>query len=329
MLAPGSAVFASVEVFILDPSTGNVVDGPFDVPFGETQSIDDDSTFRLRFTAPAGYTVTPATVDLTVHSGDNITTPLFFALIDTTPPTLTVPSSQTTEATSPAGAVITFANATATDTGSGVQSVSCGRASGDTFPLGTTTVHCSATDNNGNTASGSFDLTVVDTTPPALTLSGGITVDATSPAGVIVTYSKAATDIVSGAVAVNCVPASGSTFPIGTSTVACTATDGAGNTAAGSIQVLVQAAAAQVANLVILVQNFNLVQNIANSLDAKLQNILSALNAAQSGSVANVCGQLNAFISETQAQSAKKLTEPQANQLIAAATRIEAVIGCQ
>jgi hypothetical protein len=170
---------------------------------------------------------------------------------------------------------------------------------------------------------------VADTTPPTLTLSGNITVDATSPAGVIVTYSKAATDIVSGAVAVNCVPASGSTFPIGTSTVDCTATDGAGNTASGSIQVLVQAAAAQVANLVILVENFNLVQNIANSLDAKLQNILSALNAAQSGSVANVCGQLNAFINETQAQSGKKLTVAQADQLISAATRIEAVIGCQ
>ena len=145
----------------------------------------------------------------------------------------------------------------------------------------------------------------------------------------VVTYSNAATDIVSGAVAVNCVPSSGSTFPIGTSTVACTATDGAGNTASGSIQVLVQAAAAQVANLAILVQNFNLVQGIANSLDTKLQNILSALGAAQSGSAANVCGQLHAFISETQAQSGKKLTVAQANQLIVAATRIEAVVGCQ
>ena len=127
----------------------------------------------------------------------------------------------------------------------------------------------------------------------------------------------------------NCVQSSGSSFPIGTSTVACTATDGAGNTASGSIQVLVQAAAAQVANLSILVQNFNLVQGIANSLDAKLQNILSALGAAQSGSAANVCGQLHAFVNETQAQSGKKLTVAQANQLIVAATRIEAVVGCQ
>jgi len=156
-----------------------------------------------------------------------------------------------------------------------------------------------------------------------------MTVEGRSLAGEVVTQITAAAPIMISVAALNCVPASGSTFPIGTSTVACTATDGAGNTASGSIQVLVQAAAAQVANLVILVQNFNLVQNIANSLDAKLQNILSALGAAQSGSVANVCGQLSAFINETQAQSGKKLTVAQADQLIVAATRIEAVIGCQ
>jgi hypothetical protein len=60
-----------------------------------------------------------------------------------------------------------------------------------------------------------------------------------------------------------------------------------------------------------------------------LSAILSALGAARSGSAANVCGQLHAFISETQAQSGKKLTVAQANQLIVAATRIDAVVGCQ
>ena len=72
-LAPASTVFATVAVGIIDPSTGTVVEGPFNVPIGQTQSIDNESAFRLRFTAPAGYTVAPVTVDLTVHSGDNIT----------------------------------------------------------------------------------------------------------------------------------------------------------------------------------------------------------------------------------------------------------------
>jgi hypothetical protein len=329
VLAPGSAAFAAVGVTIIDPSTGDVVDGPFDVPIGETQSIDEFNPFRLGFTAPAGYTVTPATVDFALSAGDNVIVTLLFALIDTTPPVLIVPPGQTAEATSPAGAVITFENATATDSGSGVQSVTCESASGDTFALGTTTVHCVATDNNGNDASGSFDLTVVDTTPPTLTLPANIIVDAISPSGVVVIYTTSGSDIVSEAVVVGCVPASGSMFAIGARTVNCSATDGAGNTASGSFTILVQAAAAQVANLAIVVEDFNLVQGIANSLDAKLQNILGALNAAQTGSAVNVCGQLGAFINETQAQSGKKLTVDQANQLIVAATRIQAVIGCQ
>jgi N-acetylneuraminic acid mutarotase len=247
--------------------------------------------------------------------------------VDSVPPVITA-NDVSAEATSAAGATVSFAFSAIDDLDSH-PTVTADHLSGASYPIGTTNVLVTASDAAGNVSTRTLHVVVADSTPPTLTLSGNITTDATSPAGVVVTYSSAATDIVSGAVAVNCVPPSGSTFPIGMSTVTCTATDGAGNTASGSIQVLVQAAAAQVANLVILVQDFNLVQNIANSLDAKLQNILSALNAAQNGSVANVCGQLNAFVNETQAQSGKKLTVAQADQLIVAATRIEAVIGCQ
>jgi uncharacterized hydantoinase/oxoprolinase family protein len=162
-----------------------------------------------------------------------------------------------------------------------------------------------------------------------LTLPGSITTDGTSPVGAIVTYVASATDIVGGNVPVLCSKVSGAVFPIGTTTVTCTATDGAGNSMSGSFQVLVQAAAAQVSNLVALVQSFNLAQGIENSLDSKLQNVLAALNAAEDGNATSACGQLGAFINETSAQSGKKLTEAQANTLIAAAQQIRAVIGCQ
>jgi hypothetical protein len=49
--------------------------------------------------------------------------------------------------------------------------VNCDKVSGDTFPLGTTTVNCSATDAAGNKAEGSFNVTVVaarDTTAPTV-----------------------------------------------------------------------------------------------------------------------------------------------------------------
>jgi hypothetical protein len=71
----------------------------------------------------------------------------------------------TVEATGPQGAVVTY-TATATDDRDQHPSLSCSPASGSTFPLGRTTVACTATDASGNTAHGSFTVTVVDTIAP-------------------------------------------------------------------------------------------------------------------------------------------------------------------
>jgi hypothetical protein len=150
---------------------------------------------------------------------------------DTTPPVLTLPANITTEATSALGATVIYA-ATALDAVDGPVSVTCTPASGSTFPLAVTTVNCSATDDAGNTANGSFTVTVVDTTAPVLTLPSNITEEATSGAGAAVSYSASAVDTVDGAVTPVCVPASGSVFPLGPTTVHCTATDAAGNTSA-------------------------------------------------------------------------------------------------
>jgi hypothetical protein len=90
-----------------------------------------------------------APVEVTI---DNVSVP------DTTPPVVTVPASATIEATSPAGAVFTY-TASATDNIDGVVPVTCAPASGSTFPLGVTTVTCTATDTHGNTGSASFTAT--------------------------------------------------------------------------------------------------------------------------------------------------------------------------
>ena len=47
--------------------------------------------------------------------------------------------------------------------------VVCNPPSGSTFALGTTTVNCSATNILNQTTTGSFHVTVVDTTPPTIT----------------------------------------------------------------------------------------------------------------------------------------------------------------
>ena len=85
---------------------------------------------------------------------------------DVTPPVVTV-DDKTVEATSPAGAVIAYP-ATAADNVDGPLAPTCAPPSGSTFPLGDTTVTCTATDAAGNPGSDTATMRVVDTTPPTV-----------------------------------------------------------------------------------------------------------------------------------------------------------------
>ena len=79
-----------------------------------------------------------------------------------------------------------------------------------------------------------------DFTPPEIALDPSITVEAESPQGAIVDFASSASDDYSGSVAVECVPPSGSVFPLGATLVVCTATDFAGNRAEATLTVTVQ-----------------------------------------------------------------------------------------
>ena len=158
---------------------------------------------------------------------------------DTTPPAVTVPGNITAEATGPNGAVVTFTSS-AVDIVDGNVASTCSPASGSTFPLGATTVNCTATDVHGNTGSASFVVTIQDTTPPVVTVPAPITEEATGPNGAVVTFTATAFDIVDGNITPTCNPASGSTFALGTTTVTCTATDAHNNTGSASFTVTVQ-----------------------------------------------------------------------------------------
>jgi hypothetical protein len=155
--------------------------------------------------------------------------------------TVTVPANQVAEATSAAGAVVTFAPPTAKDSNNISLVATCDHLSGATFPLGITTVQCSATDSASNTGTNSFSVTVQDTTPPTVTLPGNLSAVAPNSSGVNVQFSPSpsAIDLVSGSVIVTCTPTSGSTFAVGTTTVQCLATDAALNTTQGSFNVTV------------------------------------------------------------------------------------------
>ena len=165
---------------------------------------------------------------------------------------------------------------------------------------------------------------------PTLNLpTSPITVNATGPNGAPVTYTATASepDDASATPTVSCTPASGSTFAIGTTTVNCTASDAASppDTTTGSFQVVVNGAAIQVSNLITTVNSFGLPADIQAGFDTQLQAVQTDLT---NNNPAQACSDLTAFINHIQAQSGKHLTVSQANQLLAAAKQVQAVLGC-
>ncbi len=110
-----------------------------------------------------------------------------------------------------------------------VVTINCTPPSPGPFPIGTTTVYCSATDNYGNYATCSFKVTIArDVMPPVIHCPGNIT-RYICGSQVRVYYKPWATDNCSSVVNVQCFPPSGSSFNVGTSSVLCTATDACGN----------------------------------------------------------------------------------------------------
>jgi hypothetical protein len=180
-------------------------------------------------TDPLGHPSDPAAGRFTVTVADTLA-----------PQFSHVPAPITVEATGRGGATVTYAAPTAADQVDGARPVTCDPPSGSTIPVGTTIVACTSTDARANAARVTFPVTVVDSAPPVLSLPGDIVATATSAGGAVVTYTASATDAVDGPVTPVCVPASGSTFGLGRTTVACTATDVPGHTASGTFQVWVQ-----------------------------------------------------------------------------------------
>jgi hypothetical protein len=170
---------------------------------------------------------------------------------DVNPPVLVLVDI-TAEATDFTGARVTYTPPpSATDVEDGTVPVDCIPASGTWFPLGATPVTCTARDRNGNESRGTFTVTVADRSPPVVTTSPNITVEAAGPAGTAVSFTVAAADLVTrGALVPLCVRttgfgiaapvASGAVFAVGDSLVTCTVKDEAGNAGSASFRVIVR-----------------------------------------------------------------------------------------
>jgi Tol biopolymer transport system component len=253
---PGTEIGS--EIFVYRPLPPTVAFSP------DGRYIAYNTVERCSFCGPAGVTAETRWIPVeggnynSMRWGDfNVQTQVAWAppSSDTTAPQLGPLPDIIEEATKPSGAAVTF-SATATDAVDPNPRVLCSGAirtpfglsfrtsvrSGDTFFFGTSRVTCTAEDAVGNRATDSFDVTVTDTTPPAITgMPSDIVAEATGADGAQVSWTQpTATDLVNGPRTVTCTPASGTTFALGETTVSCTATDTRSNTATKTFKVTVQ-----------------------------------------------------------------------------------------
>jgi|GEM_PF-2215795 len=175
---------------------------------------------------------------LVVTAQDGLTTVAYTITVnpppDTTAPVITAPADQTFEATGPE-TTPTLVAATAIDNIDPSPVISYAP---HVFLVGTTIVTWTATDASGNSSTTTSNVTIQDTTPPAIASHDDVTVEADSSIGAVVNYDlPIATDLVDGSVAVICVPPSGTVFPLGDTLITCTSTDTHSNPATSNFTV--------------------------------------------------------------------------------------------
>ncbi len=215
------------------------------VTYGEASASDAVSAVAVTYSHTSGSEFILGTTEVTVTAKDaagNTHACSFPVLVrDTTVPAVTCPADLGVEAVDGSGAVVSFAEATVSDAVTTTPSVTYSHAPGSTFVLGTTQVTATVKDAAGNTNACSFGVTVKDTTKPTLSCPAAVTAEATSFGGATVMYAAAtSTDSVTGSPEVTYSQSSGGTFVLGTTEVAVTAKDAAGNSATCSFPVTVR-----------------------------------------------------------------------------------------
>jgi hypothetical protein len=219
-----------------------------------------DGTVQYEFTVsgPGNYEITLSSIDNKVVSGGTISVRVPDLCTTASPPpilvepaggtnqpptktntkpSLTIPKAITREATGPSGAVVNF-SVSGQDKEDGAIIPSCSHPSDYMFPIGTTTVSCTVDDSNNNSISGTFTVTIRDTTGPAIA-SFQPREGVRDESGVQVFYDVTASDLVDGTVPVTCNYPSGYKFPPGTTNLTCTAMDSRGNQSSRTLQITV------------------------------------------------------------------------------------------
>jgi len=207
------------------------------VSYAQPTAVDEDSTSPAVSCSPASGSTFPVGTTLvtcTATDADDAPTSVsatfrisVISVIDNDLAFTAVPSNVSANATGPTGAIVNYSPPVAADEDLTAPAVTCQPASGSTFPIGTSTVSCSATDSDDtpSTITTSFQVTVNDTDLALIGVPAGIVRDAATSAGTAVAFAPPTAVDEEGAPAVTCDHGSGSTFPIGTTTVTCSVSD--------------------------------------------------------------------------------------------------------
>jgi hypothetical protein len=187
-------------------------------PMGQTK-VTCEATNSLRETAKADFIINVA---------------------DRVGPIVKVPDPISVPGRSKEGAIVEY-KATASDEIYGDTEVDCSPKSGSNFPMGRTMVLCNSVDFDGNVGSGVFLVDVTGGPKYSLTLvmPNPIQVEAKDPRGTDVSFDVKVTGGDDREPILTCSPKSGSTFPIGTTTVLCDALDNLGARGTGQFDVSV------------------------------------------------------------------------------------------
>ncbi len=193
------------------------------------------------------------------------------------------------------------------------------------YSAGTNTVRLTVTDGFGATNSCTATVIVIDNIPPTITCPANKTALATSPDGAVVTFAD---PIVSDncSATVNCVPPSGSTFPIGDTAVLCTATDEAGNTSSCTFSMHVESASEQLSDAGVVILGQSIDPRVKQSFLKKLPKIERQIDANRTR---NACKQLHTLLRQVERALFKnRLTTNQAIQLTTPLVNGLTVLGC-
>ncbi len=202
------------------------------VVLGSPTTSDNCSSVTTSNNAPAIFPLGTTTVIWTATdaAGNSATATQTVTVLDAQVPTISAPANITVQANASCVAYnVNIGNPITTDN-CGVASVTNNGPA--VYPLGTTTVTWTVSDNSGNTATATQTITVVDQALPIVVAPSNVTLFASNSCSIL----NSSFSLGSAYTSDNCTVANISNnapaaFPVGTTTVVWTVTDGNGNTA--------------------------------------------------------------------------------------------------